>query len=465
MAGTGSEMSTDILSCERHGEATRLTCVSCDGPVCPRCSVATGVGLKCEECARPAATPEVALPRPRRRPALAVALAGLIVIVAAFVLAGRAGDGTRSQQASTKPVGSWEEVASLRSIRGTATAVLLADGRVLAAGGGVGTIPLAAAELFDPASATWETTGDLVQGRRGHQAALLDDGRVLVAGGIADGELLAMAELYDPASGKWARTGAMQRPRLGHSLTVLPDGRVLAVGGTTLEGAGGAGGAQTVRPDGSAEIFDPTSESWTQAAAMDDARFEHTATLLADGRVLVAGGLGLDGDQLVPLQTAELYDPAAGAFLGASKLAEARSNHAAARLPDGSVLVVGGAGGRTGDSVLPSAEIFEPRQGRWVSVDPMAEPRRGATASPLEDGRVLVFGGEAASGGARRSLVTAEIFDRATGRWSPAARAICPRSEQAAVSLGDGSVLVVAGDATFPGQAPIAQNCTERFRP
>lgn len=459
-------MATGILNCERHGEATRLTCVSCDGPVCPRCSVATGVGLKCEDCARPAATPEVALPRPGRRAGLVAALAGGIVVAVALVLATRAGSRPPPQPAvATKPVGSWEEVASLRSIRGTATAVLLSDGRVLAAGGGVGTIPLAAAELFDPASATWQTTGDLVQGRRGHQATLLDDGRVLVAGGIADGQLLATAELYDPASGQWSQSGDMKRPRLGHSLTVLPDGRVLAVGGTTLEGAEGSGGAQTVRPDGSAEIFDPSSGSWTEAATMDDARFEHTATLLADGRVLVAGGLGLDGDQLVPLQTAELYDPAAGAFLGASNLAEARGNHAAARLPDGSVLVVGGAGGPAGDSVLPSAEIFEPRHGRWVSVDSMAEPRRGATASPLEDGRVLVFGGETASAGARRSLVTAEIFDRSAGRWTPATRAVCPRSEQAAVTLGDGTVLVVAGDATFPGQAPVAQSCTERFRP
>lgn len=457
-------MVTQALRCERHGEPTRLTCVQCEKPICPKCLVRTEVGLKCEDCAQPAAVPAPGALRRSPAPLVLVAAGLAVLAVLAAVLVLRPSESGTTARPAGPPVGRWLDSPDLASIRGTASAVSLVDGRVLVAGGGVGAIALAAAEVFDPASGSWSATGSMNQARRGHQAVPLADGGVLVAGGIAEAGLLPSSEVYDPAVGTWSATSPMTTGRLGHSLTRLPDGRVLAAGGTA-PGGGEAGGGQTIRPEASAEIYDPASGRWSPAGSMGSPRFEHTATLLGDGRVLMVGGLGSVGDEIVPLASAEIYDPAANAFIRTTDPAEGRANHAAALLGDGSVLVTGGAGGPNGDVSLASAEIFEPRQARWSNAESLAQGRSGHTATALADGGVLVAGGESVARGARRSLTGAEVFEPPGRKWRPAGEMRCPRSEQAAVLLGDGTVLVVAGDAAFPGQAPIAQSCTDRYQP
>lgn len=453
--------------CERHGESTRLTCIDCDRPICPKCMVRTEVGLRCETCAQPAAA---APPSRISRVPLILTVAGLALLgmVAAVLLGGGSGDD--GEAAPLPAVGTWFEAPSLTTIRGTATASVLPDGRVLAAGGGVGAIALAAAEAYDPASDRWTEVAPPPSARRGHQAVVLDDGRILVAGGLAEGRPLASAEIYDPANGEWQPTAPMGTPRLGHSLTLLPDGRVLAAGGSALEGSEGAAGGQTLRTEASSEMFDPATATWTAAGRMSSARFEHTATPLPDGRVLIVGGLGpVDGGpDLGPLRSSEIYDPAADAFVTGAELAEGRTNHTATLLDDGSVLVAGGAGGDNADLSLASVELLAPHQGGWGRVASLAEARTGHTATRLDDGRVLVTGGESARRGSRRSLASAEVFEPQAGdggAWRPAGNMACPRSEHAAVLLGDGSVLAVAGDAAFPGQAPVAQSCVSRYRP
>jgi hypothetical protein len=456
-------MATRILRCEAHGESTRLTCVECDRPICPKCMVRTEVGLKCVSCSQPVVAVAPARPRLARVPLL-LGLGGLALLAAAAaVLLSR--PSAPPAAPAPRPLGRWTEAPDLASIRGTTVAAVLRDGRVLVAGGGVGAIPLAATEVYDPESGGWTATGPLVQARRGHQAVVLGDGRVLVAGGIAEGELLASAEIYDPASRSWWSTRPMSTPRLGHSLTLLADGRVLAAGGTALGAAEASGSGQTIRPEPSTEIYDPSSGAWTPAGSMTSPRFEHTATLLGDGRVLIAGGLGPVGGKVAPLASTELYDPPANAFVRSTEMGEGRANHAAAPLSDRSVLVSGGAGGSDGEVSLASAEVFDAQRGTWTTVGPLAQTRRGATATPLADGRVLVAGGESATRGNRSSLGSAELFDPAKQAWSPAGTMQCPRSEHAAVRLGDGSVLVVAGDAAFPGKAPIAQSCASRYVP
>ncbi|MGH9182667.1 MAG: Kelch repeat-containing protein [Acidimicrobiales bacterium] len=427
--------------------------------------VRTEVGLKCERCAEPVAEPLAARAVAYRRPIL-LGLAGLAVlaVVAVLLVLGPGGD-DREAAAPLPPVGTWSKGPDLAAIRGTATAVVLDDGSALVAGGGVGAIPLDATEVLRPDAEAWETTGTLTQARRGHRAALLDDGRVVVAGGLAGSELLATAEIYDPATGDWAPTGAMATPRLGHSLTSLADGRVLAIGGDSPEGTEAAAGGQTIRPTASTEIYDPATGAWAPGPSMATARFEHTATPLTDGRVLVTGGLGPVDGTVAPLASTEVYDPAANAFVSSTDLNEGRTNHASVRLGDGSVLVAGGAGGANGDLALASAEVFDPGRGTWTAVSSLASPRSGETATLLDDGRVLVAGGEAVSRGTRRSLASAEVFDPSTRRWRSGGEMSCFRSEQDAARLGDGSVLVVAGDATFPGKAPIAQSCADRYRP
>lgn len=446
-------MAIDAPRCSRHGEATRLSCATCAEPVCPKCSVRTGVGLKCDACARPAAP---AAPVRPRRPRWPVALAALGVVVIAvtlgFVLTGGSGSAPLEQQQAA--VGRWTELPDVPGIRGTATAVALRDGTVLVAGGGVGAVPLATAAVYHPDTERWSATGPLHQARRGHATVRLPDGRVLVAGGIAGDRVLASAEIYDPQTERWKRTDPMTVARLGLTLTTLSDGRVLAAGGTP----GGGGGLE---PIATAEIYDPSTGSWTSTGPMTDPRFDHTATPLPDGRVLLAGGLGAAG---MPQASAELYDPAAAAFLYAGRMREGRSNHTASLLPDGAVLVAGGLGGPGGDRSLATAEIFRPDNDGWSSVAPLSRSREGASATTLTDGRVLVAGGQTVRGGVQTALAGAAVFDPRSATWRAAGSMRCPRSEHAAVLLAD-TVLVLAGDAAFPGTAPIASNCAECYRP
>ncbi|HEX8822383.1 MAG TPA: kelch repeat-containing protein [Archangium sp.] len=174
------------------------------------------------------------------------------------------------------------------------TATLLADGRVLAVGGlgsaspGLPSTVLRSAELYDPATGSWTSPSTLVPGtpRMDHTATRLADGRVLVVGGFGapqpgqPNQTLATAELYDPATGSWRPTGGMALPRRYHSATLLADGRVLV--------AGGHDGTSALA---SAELYDPTTGTWTVTSCASLDRRYHTATRLPDGRVLVTGGI------------------------------------------------------------------------------------------------------------------------------------------------------------------------------
>jgi hypothetical protein len=433
--------------------------------------VRTEVGLKCESCAEPAAAQAAAIgERPSKLPIL-IGAVGLVVLAAVAFLLLSSSDSPEEEIAALPPVGTWTEAPGLASIRGTTTAVVLDDGTVLAAGGGVGAIALGAAEVFDPEAQEWRQVAPLSEARRGHQAVVLDDGRVLAAGGLANGIPLASAEIYDPAADAWSPVAPMSVPRLGHSLTLLADGRVMAAGGSALESDEVAGGGQTIRTVATTEIFDPATDTWSAAAGMATPRFEHTATLLGDGRVFMVGGLGPGGEgteQDLPLRSTEFYDPAADAFVNSTDLAEGRANHAAALLNDNAVVVSGGTSGERGDVSVSSAEVFDNRAATWSTVGAMGTPRTGHTATALEDGRILVAGGETMRSGSRRSLTSAEVFDfdlGASGEWRSGGDMACPRSEQAAVLLADGSVLVIAGDAAFPGQPPMAQSCVGRYQP
>jgi hypothetical protein len=462
-------VATQALKCERHGEATRLTCVECGKPICPKCAVRTDVGLKCEADAKGVELSKetLALLRPSRTP-LYVGAAGVVVFLALIVFGLTRGGG--GSDADTKPqpaVGTWSAMPDLASIRGTTSAVVLKDGKALVAGGGVGQQALAAAEIFDPATGLWTPTGALNEARRGHNAVLLGDGRVLVAGGISGGDLLASAEIYDPATAKWTTTAPMSVARLGSTMTLLNNGNVLVTGGTAADTASGVGGGQTIRPDATAEIYNVSTGKWTKTAgSMSTPRFEHTATALDDGRVLIAGGQGPPNNgQTGALASTEIDDPAVDSFRKSNDMGDARFNHTAVKLPDRTVLVVGGAGGTNGDTSLATAEIYNPGDGGWTSAGTLTGSRTGHIATVFADGRVLVAGGETVTRGNRRSLNTAEIFSLDKREWRSAGTMNCPRSEPAAALLGDGSVLVVAGHFAAPGQQPDPTGCADRYRP
>jgi hypothetical protein len=253
----------------------------------------------------------------------------------------------------------------------------------------------------------------------------LTNGLVLVAGGDGGNSgILSSAELYDPASG-WTGTGSMTNARYFHTATLLPNGRVLVAGGVGTNG-----------PLSSAELYDPAS-GWAGTGSMTNARTYHTATLLPNGLVLVAGGFG-NGSVL---SSAELYNPASGTWTNTGSLNYARTEHTATLLPNGLVLVAGG--NNASGVVLSSAELYDPTSGMWMNTGSLNIARWFHTATLLPDGQVLVAGGENASG----FLSSAELYDPASGQWTVTTNSMhTARYIHTATLLPNGKVLVAGGD-------------------
>jgi HYR domain/Kelch motif/Galactose oxidase, central domain len=321
----------------------------------------------------------------------------------------------------------WVRVGDMAVGRVSLPAVTLQTGQVLLAS-------FSSAELFDPASATFSPAGTLTVDRGvGLSATLLQDGEVLLAGGQAGDASLSSAELYDPTSGTFTPTESMSAPRSFHTATVLSDGRVLVVGGHRFNFPNSA--------LASAEIYDPATGTFTPTGAMSVAREGHTATLLPDGRVLVAGGY--DPDQRA-LANAEVYDPDVGIFTPTGDMASGRGDHTATLLGDGKVLVAGGFNSFPGGG-LASAELYDPSSGRFAPAGDMTDARGAQSATALPDGSVLVVGGFTAFPFTGTTLASAEIYNPGPGDFTPTASLHGARGRHAAASLPNGDVLVAGG--------------------
>jgi hypothetical protein len=324
------------------------------------------------------------------------------------------------------------------------TATTLPNGKVLVAGGYLASTGLASAELYDPASGAWEVTGSLATPRGGHTATLLSNGKVLVVGGTRQTLMssdIGSAELYDPASGTWTTAGVWG-PGAGHAAVLLPNGQVLVAGGfvRTILGGGST--------HGGAALFDPASGTWTSTGSLATGRSSHTATLLPNGKVLVAGGTNsiYGFPSLGILASAELYDPASGTWTPTGNLAGARSGHKATLLPGGKVLVAGGfyTPPQAAGVALATAEVYDPISATWLATGSLGAARYYHTMTLLPGGQVLVAGGFYSSNRSN-SRASAELYHPASGIWVATGSLTSARTGHEAALLPTGEVLVTGG--------------------
>jgi Galactose oxidase, central domain len=342
--------------------------------------------------------------------------------------------------------------------RAAHTATLLQNGKVLIAGGFNGTEVLATAELFDPATGTFTPTGSMTSSRFSHTATLLANGKVLVTGGSPNlGDLashdsrraalfakrdvlvtagsdnsddLTTAELFDPDTGTFTATGAMSQPRSEHTATLLADGKVLLAGGTASN---------------TAELYDPLTGSFSATGGLVvGGRWGCTATLLNDSTVLIAGGRDAeDVFDAFPLNDAEVFNPATGTFTATGAMTQFRYEHAAALLNNGQVLLTGGFNGNP----VPDAELFDPKTGAFSRTGFMSTARADHTATLLDDGTVLVAGGF--SFFAPGSFSSAEVFDPTTNKFTPTGPMGAGRFLHTSTRLNNDLVLVTGGQSTI----------------
>jgi WD40 repeat protein len=340
---------------------------------------------------------------------------------------------------------SWTATGSMITPRTGQMATLLPDGRVLVAGGvnyftaGSGGKVYSSAELYDPSTGSWTATGSMLSHAGPYDTlTLLPNGKVLVAGASygSNGVPASTAELYDPATGTWTATGNMVIPRDGSTATMLHSGKVLVVGGNDTRG--------NRNSLASAELYDPATGTWTATGSMGTGRTFQTATLLADGRVLVLGGLGANGR----LASAELYDPATASWTATASMGASRESYTATLLPDGEVLVAGGGGS---SSYLASAELYDPGTGTWTATGSMGEARALHTATLLPNGKVLVAGDWRVADGD-----TAELYDPGSGTWTSAGKMNLRRVRFTATLLPDSKVLVAGGGFVDPNHTDYA---------
>jgi N-acetylneuraminic acid mutarotase len=321
---------------------------------------------------------------------------------------GAATGGSDSVEIGDPAARKWRKTASLPTPREAPAVVGLRDGRALVTGGergeNEGNVSYSSTYIFDRSQKAWTRSGLMNSARSSAASALLADGRVLVAGGryidlAHDVRFLDSSEVWDPATGKWSRTGRLDAPRVGASAVTLADGRVLIVGGIT---------SPTDEPTelASAEVYDPDRGTWNSAGSLEGARSGFAVVALADGGAIVAGGFSMSARGR--LASVERYDPASNRWSSAAALPYEVAGAAGIRLADGRVLLAGGSqvdpemidadAGTYVSGLTADAVLFDPKSGEWTATAPMPSRRAGASAVLLQDGSVILAGGSAGEG-------------------------------------------------------------------
>ncbi|MDR0842572.1 MAG: hypothetical protein LBP68_04030 [Acidobacteriota bacterium] len=296
----------------------------------------------------------------------------------------------RSAELYNPADGSFTATGDMASTRDGATSALLSSGTVLLVGGYNGNY-LRTMEQYDPVAGTFSPLATLLTVSRQHPSVTqLANGYVLIAGGF-NGSFLGSVDIYDPGQKLLAATDDMEEARVGHGAVRLQNGKVLIAGGCRNSNASEMVCDKYLT---SAELYDPDTDTFTLTGAMTTARKDATVTLLPDSRVLFVGGTSLDvgTGAVITLASAEIYDPKTGVFTAIGNMGTARVQHTASLLPDGRVLIAGGES--DSGQLLASAEIYNPTSETFSPAASMSVPRTLHAAAVLDGGKVLLVGGD-----------------------------------------------------------------------
>lgn len=303
---------------------------------------------------------------------------------------------------------------------------------------GILALALARATVFlpEPRTGVWSVAASLERPRGYGTALVVDGGKILVFGGLDldDPDVTnTTTELIDPATAKVTTLSGSVAGRL-HQTATLSKGRLVVAGGVIWSDGRFS---STDRVD----VFVSAIGKWLPAKPLFQARSDHGAAALADGRILVTGG----NYNATPLESTEIYDPAANAWRPAAPLAHPRLRFSISTLTDGRVLVAGGLDGK--GRPLASSEIYDPRADAWTAGPDLSVPRVQHVSVDLPGGDILFIGGQSAASG------TAERYDRRTGTFVYAGTLGTPRLVEQAAVLPDGRVLVAGGSFEKPGRS------------
>ena len=375
--------------------------------------------------------------------------------------------------APTADAAVWLDAGDLREPRNATNVVVVGTGEVLVVGSdyqtswgsacGAATSGSDSVEIGNPEKGVWKKTTSLPSRREAPVLVALRDGRALLTGGETgenDGNVAySSTYVFDPADRSWTQSGLMNTARSNPAAVLLADGRVLVAGGFYND-------RTQARVLDSSELWDPVSGTWTRTGRLAGTRWGASAVTLEDGRVLIVGGVASQESAPIEQASAEIYDPDSGRWTSAGTLATARSGFVLVALSDGGALVAGGLGdlATTGLPRLSTVERFDPGANRWSAAEDLPFPVVGASGIRLADGRVLLAGGSVrepelidADAGTFVSGFTADaaLFDPETGAWTATAPMPSPRAGASVVLLADGSAVFAGGSAyEGPGTPP-----------